>query len=373
MANGEVTDSQYFTSSQTDQLLRGHVDAPPDLNLALGQKNWYLRDANWDPNFINSARRIAWFIDKELGGSPDVVVAVNWQTLAAALNAFGPVDLKDFGGKITSSNWLDKYQQYAKAGSGESANMMMEVAKGIFTKNGPAASAQKTQMAGFILQQLGLRQILIAPITFASPGLGLVDWQGETALPDCRSQHPCQVMQILAVDSNVGLNRVNPYITRDHTLVAQVGADKTDYEYTINYANNSPKPGWPTGDYKNFLRVYLPKGVVVGEGDYTVTIESNFVVVKTMLTVPYQKTAQIKIKFAQGIPNTDKFHAQLDLLNQPGMKPEKLEVAYNYPKIWLASSQKQFTLAAMGQLKYNATVDSPYRLDIDFVKWKNTP
>lgn len=370
--NATVTDIQYFDAAQTDQLLRGQVNAPADLTLALGQKNWYLRDGNWDPDFTNSAQRIAWFIDKELGGSPDVVVALNWQTLAAALDSVGPVDLADFGGKITASNWLDKYQLYAKADPG-STNMMVEVLKALWTKKAQAKPAQLTQLVSFILQQLDLHQILVAPVTFTTPGLALVDWQGEMPIPICRSQHPCQSLQIQAVDSNVGLNRVNPYIVRSHTMVAQISANKTSYEYTLNYQNNSPKPGWPTGDYKNFLRVYLPKGVVVEEGDYQVGVQGNFVVVSKLLTVPNQRTAEVMIKFAQPVPDPDKFHLQLDVLNQSGMRPEKLNITFNYPKVWLASSQKQFTVAGAGVLKYNTEISSPYKLDVDFVKWKNIP
>lgn len=372
VADGRATDIQYFSSAQTDRMLRGQVATPADLQSALGEKNWYLRDANWDPNFANSARRIAWFIDKELGGGPDVVVAVNWQTLTAALSVFGPVNLPDFGGEIDADNWLAKYQQYSKAESGQS-NMMLELARSLMAQWNGATSVQKTQAVSYMLKLLNTRQILISPVSFSAPGLSLVDWQGEVAVPNCRSQHPCQVLQIMAIDSNVGLNRVNPYIMRDHTLQAQVQEDRTDYVYSLNYQNTSPENGWPTGDYKNFLRVYLPKGVVVGEGDYQVAVEGNFVVVKKLITVSHQKSVDIKIKFAQSVPSTDKFHQQIDFINQSGADLEKLDVTFNYPKLWLASPQKRFTVAGAGLLKYNAQIDSPYRLDIDFVKWKNTP
>lgn len=54
---------------------------------------WYLRDANFSPDFPTAARQIAWFLELEGGPSVDGVVALNQNILIDLLGLTGPLDI----------------------------------------------------------------------------------------------------------------------------------------------------------------------------------------------------------------------------------------------------------------------------------------
>ena len=80
-----------------DGQVEGYIEAPPPVKEYLFQSGgWKLRDANWDPNFPDSAKTIAWFFEKGGYDSIDAVVAINFSLVQDVLRVLGPVELPDY-------------------------------------------------------------------------------------------------------------------------------------------------------------------------------------------------------------------------------------------------------------------------------------
>ena len=92
--------------------------APKPLTRYLDQSRWYLRDANWSPDFPMSAKQVLRFYDEELiyggkaSGHPealppyiDGVIAIMPRAIAPLLGIVGPITVE--GQKFTAENFTD--------------------------------------------------------------------------------------------------------------------------------------------------------------------------------------------------------------------------------------------------------------------------
>jgi len=76
--DGHIFSINHHDVDSLDAQLKGGVVPPKGIASYLNEKNWFLRDSNWDPDFPTSAVRAEWFIDKEIGESFDGVFAINY-------------------------------------------------------------------------------------------------------------------------------------------------------------------------------------------------------------------------------------------------------------------------------------------------------
>ena len=101
---GRMTEIVVNDVYSADGQLKGHVDPPEALRIHLGEGGWYLRDANWDPDFSISADKIEWFLDKEINTKVDGVIAIDLSFVQKLLKITGPINLVDFSKTITAEN-----------------------------------------------------------------------------------------------------------------------------------------------------------------------------------------------------------------------------------------------------------------------------
>ena len=84
--------------------LEGQITPPEPISKYLGEENWYLRDANWNPDFPESADQIEWFLSKEVQTRVDGVIAVDLEFARKLLTTLGGVNLPDFNTVINADN-----------------------------------------------------------------------------------------------------------------------------------------------------------------------------------------------------------------------------------------------------------------------------
>src|SRR6185369_13611221 len=105
--NGVLIDSQVYDVNTLDNMFQGLIQPPPEIQAYLGQNRWYLHDANWSPNFPQSAQQASVFVEKTLGRKPDVVVALNLYVLQDLLHNLGSVELPEYNEVITDKNLFE--------------------------------------------------------------------------------------------------------------------------------------------------------------------------------------------------------------------------------------------------------------------------
>ncbi len=318
---GEVVDVQLYDTESTDGLLRGQVDPPADFAKVTRQSSWYLRDSNWSPDFSQSAAKAAWFVNKELGQNVDGVVGVNL-SLAKELS------------QVLKTTYDDKAP-------------IKDLAHDLLEKLKTTSVKQKQQIWVKVLAQLEHRQLTIFSFDQSLP-TAVVGWGGEA------QAGTKDVFYV--VDSNVGVNKVNPMIKSNYKLSVEKVANNLNYNLSLSYANSSTSVAWPMGDYANYVRILVPRqmqldkvffdGKQLALSSITQGLENGLNSWGVLINVPVGSSKTLTIQSHQVAPVALGNTYRLRWLNQPGQ-----------PAIPL-------TIASGGKLGYNAVLTAPVEIDL---------
>lgn len=316
LENGQITDVQIHDTESTDGLLRGHVDPPSDLASVTHQNNWYLRDSNWDPDFSASASKAAWFVEKELDLSVDGVIGVNSNSLnllAKILDINSGVDVKTL-----STNLFDKL----KTTTGD----------------------QQRRVLAFTLTQLENRQLAVVSSDL-SQSLSATEWDGGLVC--------CKQDTFYVVDSNVGVNKVNPQIKSAYKLDISESPTTRQYTFQLSYTNTSSSEAWPLGDYADYVRVLAPQALKLDQTtidgkaiNVNESGQAGFAVWGMLINVPVGQSKTVVLTTHRDGAGPVGSLYPLRWLNQPGAQPIPL------------------TIASGGQIGYNAVLSSPIQTSI---------
>lgn len=220
---------------------------------------WYLRDANWSPDFATSSRSVLDFYRREGGaGDPVLVVGFTPTFAQALLRIVGPIEVD--GVRFDTENIADELEYQVEVGYHE---------KGIPRPQRKAIIAP--------LSRIAIDRLLARPIREWGP---VVDAVANAARErQLLAYSRDSELQEFAERFNLG-GRVRPISTGDDAIMvidANLGALKTDpvMERSIRYAiipdgdgyrgsirlryRNTGTFTWKTTRYRTYTRVYLPE------------------------------------------------------------------------------------------------------------------
>lgn len=331
-----------------DGALKIHVEPPKEIMEDLGQKDWYLRDSNWEPDFPTSSKQAEWFFNQETGTQVAGVFALDITALENLLKVLGSLELLDYNAEITSENLFEKAVTYAKEdfslGSQSKKSFLASLAAQVFNKifflpnqNWPAIA----EALGKSLEEKHVSIFLDDPKLLSF----LVAQNWSSVLPGQQEPKEGIFSDFLApVEANLGANKANYYLDRSYNLETSLGKEgEVKQRFKINYTNRSPSGTYPAGKYKNRLRVYLPFGtkldrVLWGEKEVTHDV-SAFVdygrsgYSMLLELAPKQQKALIldyevpkKLDFKDG-----KAKYRLDIIKQAGILKDPLSWKITYP------------------------------------------
>lgn len=267
-----------------DGQLNIHVEPPKEIKEDLGQKDWFLRDSNWESDFPTAAKQAEWFYTKETQEKVFGVVALDISAMENLLQVVGPLNLSDYNEKITSENLFEKAISYAEssffAGSQAKKNFLTALTHELFNKifflpkqNWPGI----VTALGQALEGKHMSVFLDDPKLFSY--LVSQNWTNVLPRPSNEKDGPFQDF-LAPVEANLGANKVNYYLDRSYNLETIIGKEgEIKHRLRITYLNRSPSDAWPAGKYKNRLRIYLPFGtkmrrVLWGETNVTHDVTS---------------------------------------------------------------------------------------------------
>lgn len=340
-----------------DGALSIHVEPPKEIKDDLGQKNWYLRDSNWEADFPTSARQAEWFYTKETGEKAEGVIALDVSAIEELLAAIGPLNLSDYNEKITAENLFAKAVSHAEMsffpGSQAKKSFLTALTNGVFEKmfflpqnNWPGIISA----LGKSIEEKHISIYLNDPKMFSY----ILSQNWTNVMPRQSDQNKNQDFLSL-VEANMGANKVNYYLDRSYNLETVVGKmGEIKHRLRITYVNRSPSDTFPGGKYKNRMRIYLPFSSKLtkaswGETDITQSI-SSFVdygrsgyslllelLPKEQKTLVLDYTVPINLEFKDG-----KADYRLDIIKQAGTLNDPLQWNISYPISYqLISNQTQ--------------------------------
>ncbi len=357
---GVVTRMEYGSSYLPDEKV---VPPPPPQPMAryLGLGGWYLRDANWWPDFPSSAAQVeqAWL---RAGRDPiDGVIAIDATAVTALLSIVGPIQVPGYGS--VSADGFERAaadQLYSRAALASPADF--HHAKSAFF--GAASHALMDRLlnlspADLLPVQRELQQLLREKhlqLAFKDRPLLQVahanGWDGSIPSTDEDS--------LYVVDTTVSYGDTYPFVDTEASLTINVAEDGSQqHELVLDYINNYPRglPSWmppamvggetfdPStgkltvvpGFWGNWLRVYLPpdarvtgvEGLVDGPSP---TLEFGRAMVAGYLPVEPGRRRSVRLRYVTGAGRRqDRDPYRLFLQKQAGLEGRKISVVVTWP------------------------------------------
>ncbi len=314
--NGGLINQEVHSIYDLDARLPHQTKPPQDLTTILGENQWWPHDANWSADAALSAKQISLFLESTLKQSTDGVIFINTAGLPQLLRYLGPLEMPGYSEVLTDKNIGERLEFHNELPSQVvvgTADYRQSLLTNLLHK---LISLPPEQIPTFyqVLDSLLEEKQLIA--TFNSTEDQLIfrqlGWAGEMTFPVCPSDYTagaCVSDGIALVESNVGFNRANAYIKRAQTHQAVLGPSGVHHTRTIQYTNTATTNAWPKGDYKMYMRVYVPgrptnilltaNGIPLTAKEVTIRDSEIGAEIAFMVTVPIASTKDVVLTYDQ--------------------------------------------------------------------------
>lgn len=270
---GKINGFEVRDVYELDGQLKGHVEPPGPIRTILGEANYYLRDANYKADFREAAKEIEWFLEKETGRKTDGVIGVNLEVVRAILSVIGEVWVPDYKERISEGNLYEQAQHYAESkffpGSNQKESFLAGLSRQMWEEIKGAGMEKKLQLMEKLLVTLDENEVQVAMGTSrVAEVMNNLGWDGALVGGECPGES-CVADYLYVVESNFGVNKANYFLKRSMEKMVDIGEGVVARVVRINYENQSRSTNWPGGDYRNYLRVYLPREANVAEVSVT--------------------------------------------------------------------------------------------------------
>lgn len=256
--------------------LPAYVKPPSPLLLVNGR--WELQDANWFPDFAESAKKIAWFYEQSRGATVDGVIAVNGSVLERLLRVTGPVTNEKYKVSLASDNVLATLQDIVEHGEDKSAgrpkavlSVLLEQLLGLVSEvDGREAMTFLSELLS-ALQEKEIQAYVRDEATqnvFRSFG-----WTGEI-----RQMAPGQDY-LAVISANLQGQKSDARVKQEMEHQAVVGEDGSITNTVLVRRTHAGSPGEPLYGVSNtsYVRFYVPAGSeLVEAGGFEYPNEASF-------------------------------------------------------------------------------------------------
>ncbi len=418
---GVVKDLVFHDVYSADGQLQGRVVPPAEIVHFLGQNSWFLRDANFSPDFPLTAKRLEFFLEKETGQRVDGVIAIDLQAVQYLLRATGPLPLVDFADQVTAENFFQKAEFASEInffpGSTKKRDYLGAVGQSLLQTLLHDPKVNNLAVAQAL--ERGLREqhiMLFFNNRTAQERVEANSWSGSITRHSCGTAiSNC----LMLVEANFGANKANYFVKRAMRVSTTIGeGGDTETKVVVHLKNESPSLAWPAGDYKNYLRFLLPaKARLTGvtmSGDKTATISStlsadvlakvppdkflvhtsveasgalalsttnSYLSVGMLVLVPIKSSREITLTYRWTLPITKRqasvAYRQV-ILKQGGTSADPLDISVEFPQNWKkiagAGKVRDTTGIVAGALVfpqrvlYNTDLGSDQILEIEFLR-----
>lgn len=245
-------------------------EPPEPLKKYLGIDKWYMRDANWSPDFPTSALQVEWFYHAEdkllpvkdqinnFSGDFDGVIAITPELITDLLGLVGPVVID--GQEFNQDNFVDLLQYKVEQGyiqlgvsSWHRKEIIGEIVKKLKIKLLDLEPAEMYNVLNVFNTAFAKKDILLY---FKDPGFEEMarekNWAGEIKQTDSD--------YLMVVDANMASYKTDAVMSKSiHYKLEQDGADELSANLKLNYAHHG-NFDWKTTRYRTYTRVYVPHG-----------------------------------------------------------------------------------------------------------------
>ena len=384
--NGKLLNFEVKDVYDADGQLKGHVEPPAEIKNYLGEAGWFMRDANWNPDFATSANDIQWFLDKELGKSVDGVFGINLATAKSIVAVVGEVKVPDFKEKINKDNLYEQAEYYSETqffpGSNQKASFLGSLGKQLVEEIRNLDSKKQLLLAESIIDLLESNEIQLAfNNTTTQTTVKSLGWDGSLFNGKCAKEN-CMTDYLYLVESNLGVNKANYFLYRNIEQTVDIGKQNVNRTVKINYENTAKNSNWPGGDYKNYLRIYLPTDVSLSQvAVYDTNNINNKKIYSSdevkvqqfmgktevgfLVMVPVLSKKTVEISYTSQNNLTDNFSYVNYIQKQSGFGDTGIVSLVSYPDGWQPLSVEPQASVIGGKLLFNQKLDKDIKIGVE--------
>ena len=345
--NGEILNLTTSDSYHLDMPAVGkwQKEPPKPIKKYLDVENWYLRDANWSPDWPTSAKQIQEIFTGEslaIGQNPpnfSAIVAINPDLIANLLTLIGPIEIENE--VYTADNFQELLQynvEVAYKDKGISSwdrkdvinDLLEELKTRLFNLN----LKDWPRLIAIFNKDIAEKNIQIyfnnENLKFLSDNLGA---SGEVKKTDSDF--------LMVVDANLAAFKSDSVVKKEISYQLKNTSSKSEAELTLFY-NHEGGFDWRTTRYRSYTRIYLPLGsrliskngfekntndwLIEDDNELNKTVFSFFFSLEPgtnrSFNIKYQLPERIKNQLADG-------SYRLLVQKQSGRRTEKLNIDFN--------------------------------------------
>ena len=372
---------------EADGQLKGHVEPPEEIKKYLGEAGWFMRDANWQASFPQTSREIQWFLEKETGRKVDGVIGMDLAVAKMILGVTGEIYVPDFKEKVNKDNLYEQAEFWSETnsfpGSTQKANFLGGLGTQLFEEIKNLKTTKRWELMMGMVEMLERNEIQLGfNHSETAEAMAEAGWDGSVYEGECSGPR-CYADYLYVVESNLGINKANYFLYRNMEERVDISAGWIKRDLKINYENTAKSSNWPGGDYKNYLRVYLPKEAEVteiGMGEDGVIRTIPMVSVKMreiygkkevgfLVTVPIRKKVTVEIKYqSNGVGQGDKFSYLQYIQRQSGFGDTALLTLISIPDGWQPVQVTPVASMKEGKLLFNQKLDRDIKMGVEITK-----
>lgn len=386
---GKLTNFDIKDIYEADGQLKGHVEPPVPIKNYLGEASWYMRDANWQADFPTAAKDIQWFLDKETGRKVDGVIGVNIATARAILGVTGEIYVPDFKEKINKDNIYEQAEFYSEtnsfAGSTQKASFLGALGKQLFETIKTLSPDKRVELVKALMDLFNQNEIQMALNDKTAAGIVAdLGWDGAIYDGKC-SKKDCFADYLYVVESNFGVNKANYFLTRNINEVVDISPGAIGRVLKINYENTAKNTTWPGGDYKDYLRIYVPvtsnlaevsitdnNGVktVISGTDLSVSQVGGKKEIGFLATVPVGQKRTVSVSYSDQIDlsKSSSFSYLEYMQKQSGFGTTPVVTLVSIPDGWQTTGVEPTASMVNGKLLFSQKMSSDIKMGVEIGK-----
>lgn len=144
--------------------LKARITPPKPLQLI--NTLWQFQDANWDPDFPESAKKIRWFWSKSGQPTIDGVISINASMVQKLLEVTGAIDMPEYGKVITAQNFMLETQKSVELEYDKKENtpkkIIGDLSKRLLEKAEKFEKQEWIQVAGILAEAIETKDVQVA-------------------------------------------------------------------------------------------------------------------------------------------------------------------------------------------------------------------
>jgi hypothetical protein len=332
-------DARYTSTKRAPKALTDYIAIPYRDEQKAGKVSpWRLRDMNLSPDYRISVETFLPEYLRSGGQKVDGVIAIDSQVLVSLLKALGTVGVPGWGNFNAENDARCNCPQVIyqlESIIGVVTPYMRENRKGVI---GPLMHSVLANAIGSpkdklpALFEVGLTSVLQKHVLFYFP-----DEKAQAAVESFNLAGRVRETKsdyLFIVDSNMAGAKSNLYVQEEVSDIVEVKSNSVVHNLTINYKNAQKDDQWLNGPYRDWFRVYVPRGAkLINDSGSELPIKSGEDLGKTTFDgfFAMRPLGIAKLTFKYEVPLSAAPYSLL-VQKQPGTIGNKYSVTINNRK-----------------------------------------